>query len=223
LGEFFQDGTPHTQGQELDAAMNYQGFNTPTRRWLGGMDLGVADGHAWGDTMLLPTEALGLQIRRFMAAVPYVVALQQFNQLDSHDIDRILSVVKGMEGGKDPDNRRCMPWDETQWNKDLLAYTQKLTHIRQNSTALKHGGYQQLWADGDCFAFLRESKTQKVVFVGYRGASPSAEIRMPITSAGIAASARFTDLVSGQSYQAENGVVTLKALEHGQALLLEVQ
>jgi alpha-glucosidase len=251
LGEFFQDGTPHTQGQELDAAMNYQGFNTPTRRWLGGMDLGVADGHAWGDTMLLSTDALGLQYRRFMAAVPYVIALQQFNQLDSHDIDRILSVVKGdvalvklglamlmsfvgvpciyygteigMEGGKDPDNRRCMPWDDSRWNKDLLAYTQKLTHIRQNSSALKHGGYQQLWAEGDCIAFLRESKTQKVVFVGYRGVSSSGEIRMPITPAGIASSAHFTDLLGGQAHQAENGVITLNALQHGQALLLEVQ
>ncbi|MEL6525529.1 MAG: alpha amylase N-terminal ig-like domain-containing protein, partial [Chloroflexota bacterium] len=34
LGEYFQDGTPHLQGDELDASMNYQGFNMPMRRWL---------------------------------------------------------------------------------------------------------------------------------------------------------------------------------------------
>ena len=40
MGEYFQDSSAHLQGDELDASMNYQGFNTPLRRWLGGGDLG---------------------------------------------------------------------------------------------------------------------------------------------------------------------------------------
>ncbi|MEI7773048.1 MAG: alpha-amylase family glycosyl hydrolase, partial [Chloroflexales bacterium] len=34
LGEHFFDGTPHLQGDELDATMNYQGFTFPIWRWL---------------------------------------------------------------------------------------------------------------------------------------------------------------------------------------------
>ena len=140
LGEYFQDGTPYLQGDELDAGMNYQGFNIPVRRWLGGADLGVEEDQPFGDPNLLPTEAMAVQWKQYLTAIPYVIALQQFNQLGSHDVSRILTVCDGdkalvklgttllmtfpgvpclyyadeigMEGGHDPDNRRCMPWDE---------------------------------------------------------------------------------------------------------------
>lgn len=249
LGEYFQDATPHTQGEELDATMNYQGFNTPMRRWLGGEDIGVADGKGWGDTVRLPSEALAQQWRAFMGAVPYVIALQQFNQLDSHDVTRILHVVEGdkalavlgiallmgftgvpclyyggevgMTGGKDPDNRRCMLWDESTWDKDLLMRTQRLISIRKSSPALKHGGFQLLYAEGDTVAFLREAVSQRVLVVGHRG-DALAELRLPLAHGGIADGTTLFDLLTDTSYVANNGTIVLKDVAHGQAFLLEV-
>lgn len=245
LGEFFQDGTPHTQGAELDAAMNYQGWNTPTRRWLGGADLGISDGKAWGDPVPMPTEAVVEQYRRFMGAVPYVIALQQFNQLCSHDTTRILHVAQGdkalvklgiallmaypgvpclyygdeigMEGGKDPDNRRTMPWDEADWDHDLLAYTRQWTALRGQQHALQHGGYQLLHGQGDTIAFLRHSQQQKLVFIGHRGTTLTVSVY--VGSGGFSEGATLTDVLSGTVYTIQDGSISVE-LAHGAAVLL---
>src|SRR6266511_3425166 len=39
LGEHSFDGTPHLQGDELDACTNFQGFSIPLQRFLSGHDL----------------------------------------------------------------------------------------------------------------------------------------------------------------------------------------
>lgn len=250
MGEYIMDGTPHTQGDELDAIMNYQGFNIPVRRWLGGEDIGVADEQPYGDTHRLPTDAMALQWQRFIAAVPYVIALQQFNQLDSHDTTRILQVVRGdkalqrlgtallmafpgvpclyyggeigMTGGKDPDNRRCMPWDETTWDKDLLAFHQRVIEIRKNAPALKHGGFQMLYAEGDVIAFLREAPEQRILFMGYRGATTLPEITLPVAHGGLADGTALKDLLTKNTYTVQNGALRLKDIARGTALILEV-
>ena len=95
MGEYFQDSSAHLQGDELDASMNYQGFNTPVRRWLGKGDLGVEQNQPFGDGNPLPTESLALQWRQYLTAIPYMIALQQFNQIGSHDISRPLRVTEG--------------------------------------------------------------------------------------------------------------------------------
>ncbi len=250
MGEYFMDGTPHTQGDELDATMNYQGFNIPVRRWLGGEDIGVADEQPYGDTHLLPTDAMALQWRRFMAAVPYTIALQQFNQLDSHDTTRILQMVRGdkalqrlgtallmafpgvpclyyggeigMTGGKDPDNRRCMPWDETTWDKALLAFHQRIVEIRKQSPALKHGGFQLLYAEDDTIAFLRESPEQSMIFVGYRGMTTLAENNIPVAHGGLADGTELKDLLSGKIFAVQDGGIVLTDVARGAAFMLEI-
>lgn len=181
-----------------------------------------------------------------MGAVPYVIALQQFNQIGSHDITRILRVVKGdkalvklgtallmcfpgvpclyygdeigLDGGKDPDNRRCMPWDESEWDHDLLAFTRAWVGLRRSHDALQSGGYQLLYAEGDTLAFLRQSATQRLVFVGHRGAA--AEVTLPLWPGGFADGATLTDCLTKDAYTVQAGGLTLR-LAHGQALLLE--
>ncbi|MAU08854.1 MAG: alpha-glycosidase [Anaerolineaceae bacterium] len=251
LGEYFMDGTPHLTGDELDASMNYTGFNVPIRRWIGGEDVGVADGNPYGDTELLPSDAVAGQWQRFMAAVPYAISLQQFNQLGSHDTTRILHVAGedkalvrvglalligfpgtpciyygdeiGMTGGKDPDNRRCMPWDESQWDTNMLAYYRKLLSIRKSSSALKYGGFQMLFADGDLLAYQRHTPDQTLIVVGYRGIGTSPSYQIPAWQGGLVDGTQLKDLLSGEVYSVANGMLPLSGLEHGQALILELQ
>ncbi len=248
LGEYFQDGTMHLQGDELDASMNYQGFNIPVRRWLGGEDLHVALGHE-GDKTLLPSDALVEQLRRFMAAVPFAVALQQFNQLDSHDTTRILHVVNedkalhhlgvallmayvgvpclyyggevGMTGGKDPDNRRCMNWDDSTWDKETLAHYQAWIALRKASPALKYGGCQFLLAEGDGIALMRATRQQRVLFVGYRGAAGGA-LTVPLDIADLPDGTQLEDMLTGERHAVAGGALKLANLAHGQALALAV-
>ncbi len=248
MGEYFQDSSPHLQGDELDASMNYQGFNTPVRRWLGKGDLGVADGQPFGDPQALPTEALALQWRQYLTAIPYSIALQQFNQLGSHDVDRILTVTGGdralvkaglallvgfpgspclyygdeigLPGGRDPDNRRCMPWDEALWDQDLRRFHQAVIAIRKNSHALQQGGLQILHAAGDLLAFQRQSRQEQIIVAVWRGAADMPAVELDMRQANMPDGSALTDLLSSQNFTVKAAALRLQGLAHGQALFL---
>jgi alpha-glucosidase len=251
IGEYFQDSTMHTQGDELDAAMNYQGFNMPMRRWLGGEDWAGHDKHPFSDTVLLPTEALAEQWHRFMGAVAYPITLQQFNQLDSHDTTRILHVTDGdkdlvklglalmmgfpgvpciyygteiaITGFKDPDNRRCMNWNENDWDTDMLNYTKRLIQLRHQSHALKHGGFEVIHAEGDLVAFIRQSNQQSIMVVGYRGADMSSATRLDMSTTAFDDGTQLVDWLTDAKVTISNRGLVLPPLKHGQTMLLEVQ
>lgn len=248
MGEYFQDSSAHLQGDELDASMNYQGFNTPVRRWLGRGDHGVAGNEPFGDSNPLPTESLALQLRQYLTAIPFVIALQQFNQIGSHDISRPLRVAEGdrdlvkagtallmgfpgtpciyygdeigLDGGQDPDNRRCMPWDENLWDRDLRAFHQKLIRVRKGSDALKNGGMQFLHAAGDLIAFQRQTRSEQIIVVAFRGAEGFSDITLDMTLANVEDGRSLTDLLGGERYVAKAGKLRLEGLGHGQTLFL---
>lgn len=250
FGEYFQDGTPHAQGDELDAVMNYQGFNIPVRRWLGGTDLGVEWFQEYGDKSLMPTDAMAQQWQIYLAAVPFVIAQQQFNQLGSHDTGRILHIVKGdkalaklgasllltfvgvpciyygdeiaLNGGPDPDNRRCMPWDEADWDAEMRNHYKRLIEIRRGSHALKHGGFQLLYAENDLIVFQRQSSREQVIVAAYRGAENLKETWVDAWTVGLADGAQLRDLLSGKVFVVKEGKFKLEGLVRGQAVLLKV-
>jgi len=250
LGEYFQDGTMHIQGDELDATMNYQGFNMSMRRWLGGEDLAGHDQQPYADANLLPSEAMAEQWIRFLGAIPYQVALQQFNQLDSHDTTRILHVCGGdtmlvqlglvfliafpgtpciyygteigMDGFKDPDNRRTMIWEEENWDVELLTFTRQLIMIRKSFPALQVGSFQLLYAEGDLIAFLRESTKQRIIVIGYRGAEDLAIIEIDLSHTGLTDGCVLKDTLSPFTTTIEQQRIRIPELKHGQALLLIV-
>jgi alpha-glucosidase len=248
FGEHFYDGTPHLQGDELDATMNYSGFTMPLWMWLAGRDHNIPP-RPWTDTTLLPGEALAEQWSRFRAAAPWAIARQQFNLLDSHDTPRILTLVNGdralvklavtilmtypgvpsvyyadeigMEGENDPDCRRCMRWDETTWDTDLRAHFQQVIGLRRTAPALRRGGFQQVYADGGLIVYLRQSPEQRLLVVGYRGPEALASVEVPVWHAGLADGTALTDLLGSGTYTVEHGMLRLEGLERGAAMVLE--
>ncbi len=94
-----------------------------------------------------------------------------WNMLDSHDTERLATTIKdeelrklaivmqftypgvpvvyygteiGMDGGKDPECRKPMVWDETKWNRNLLEFYKKLIFIRRTEPALRFGSFKIL-------------------------------------------------------------------------------
>lgn len=251
LGEYFQDGTPHLQGDELDASMNYQGFSIPVRRWLGAEDLAGHDNQPYSDTVPMPAWAMVEQWQRFIGAIPYPIALQQFNLLDSHDTTRILEILKGdtdalklalallmafpgvpciyygteigMTGGRDPHNRRCMPWDESAWDTDLRAATQRLIAIRKETPALQHGSFDVLpipegISDDEVVIFARQHEGETVLFIGTRSAMAE-PLSIDLRSLGVV-TGTFTDLLTGDTFEATDAQLTIPPLAVGAPRLL---
>jgi len=248
FGENFYDGTPHLQGDELDAIMNYQGFTIPLWHWLQPDPLPVHTRPS-EDTIPLSTEALAEQWTHFRAAVPWTIAAQQFNLIDSHDTARILNIVGGnkarvrlavallmtvpgvpsiyygdeigMEGAGDPDNRRCMSWDEATWDHDLRDTFKRFIQLRRTAPALRHGGFQMLYAQDDLLVYQRQSAEQRMIVVAYRGTDTLAQTVIPIRHAGIADGIVLTDMLTGGTYSVVDGCMSLVDLAAGGVLLLE--
>jgi alpha-glucosidase len=238
IGEYIFDGTAQLQGDELDAVMNYQGFLFPTLQWLASFDTMHVWRRVWPDSSAIPAEVMMAQWQAFLAAVPWQVAQQQFNLLDSHDTPRILSHVGedvalarlavallmtypgvpcvyygdeiGMVGADDPDNRRCMIWDESAWNTDLRAWYQRLIHLRRHSPALCHGGFQPVHAAGNLVAFLREAPHERLLIVARRSGDTPGTV--PVRHAGLADGTLMREALTGRETIISAGMLSLAGL-----------
>jgi alpha-glucosidase len=195
VGEHFGQADAWLQGDQEDSAMNYWGFTLPLWAWLAGRDV-------LGRPAAIDTPTFVRWLLEALAAVPYEVALAQWNVLGSHDTPRLLSVLGGdtsrlaaafalqfawpgvpcvyygdevgLEGGGDPDCRRCFPWDEAQWNRPLLDHVRRLAALRQSHEALRRGALQVLAHGDDWIAFARHTATSLAVVVVARAAVPDA-------------------------------------------------
>jgi len=151
-GEIWSNGTPWLKGDEFDGVMNYL-FRTAV------LNLLKSDNP---DIKLFYSK-----IFSYLTNYPYPMALASWNLLDSHDTQRILTELSGsvpkmkvaiflqyvlpgvptiyygdeigMEGGKDPDCRRCMIWDENNWNRELLNFEKQMISLRKSMEVLQKG------------------------------------------------------------------------------------
>ncbi|MBX3066050.1 MAG: maltodextrin glucosidase [Anaerolineae bacterium] len=249
IGEHFYDATTYLQGDELDATMNYSGFAIPLWRWLSGHDLGMDWRPEMADPTLMRGEDLAAQWTRFRSPLPWQVARHQYNLLDSHDTSRLLHKVHGdksllylaaailmtypgtpsvyygteigMTGAQDPDNRRTMPWDEHEWDHDLLKYFKQIIHLRRSAPALIDGGFQHLFAEDGLMVYQRQSSGQRLIVVGYRGPDTLLEHAIPVWHSGIHDGATLVDLLGGESYRVDGGLIAVRGLDKGAVLILE--
>ena len=222
LGENFFDGTAQLQGDIWDAVMNYAGFAHPVWYWLGGFFVRqhsepyfAASDVPWSTPALIDTW------RAYRAAVPWVIAQQQFNLLSTHDTARIANVLNmhpqlmrlavallltypgvpcvyyGDEIGLSGDTRACMNWDRLTWDHDLRAFYHKLINLRKTSPALIDGGFQVLSIEEDTFAYLRDSDHEFIVVVAYRGSANRSASPLPVAHGAIPDGTEFVDVING--------------------------
>jgi alpha-glucosidase len=222
LGENFFDGSAQLQGDIWDAVMNYAGFAHPVWYWLGGFFVRqhsepyfAASDVPWSTPALIDTW------QAYRAAVPWVIAQQQFNSLGTHDTTRIANVVTGDaqlarlavallltyvgvpcvyygdEIGLDDDARACMNWDRSTWDHDLRAFYQKMIQLRKTSPALIDGGFQVLLIEENTFAYLRDSDRDQIIVVAQRGSTNRTAAPLPVAHGAIPDGVEFVEVISG--------------------------
>ena len=76
----------------------------------------------------------------------------------------------GMEGCKDPFNRRTYPWGRE--DLDLLSHFKRLGQLRKDSEALRMGDIQFFKADDRRIGFTRSYQGKKVLVYMNRGRDP---------------------------------------------------
>ncbi len=137
------------------------------------------------------------------------ITYAQLNLWDSHDTPRFLSCAAGdkdalklaghfmfsfpgapciyygdeigLDGEHDPDCRKSFPWEESQWDQDLLAYIKQAIALRKQYPELRRGDFRRLWSANGTYAFSRSldgntfvialntSETSQHVDVDYEG------------------------------------------------------
>ncbi|HLH79566.1 MAG TPA: hypothetical protein VKV29_04710, partial [Chthonomonas sp.] len=71
----------------------------------------------------------------------------------------------GMEGGKDPDDRRCMEWNPQKWNRTILQFFKQAIALRRSTPALRYGDYRTIIADDNSglFGFERTWQQSRIL------------------------------------------------------------
>jgi len=247
LGEHFFDATAQLQGDQWDGAMNYAGFTFPLWHWLRGYK---QDAHGMKDVIASPvpwpTAALEAAWRSRRAALPWAIALQQYNLLGSHDVPRIRSVVGGSDalhrlaavvqftypgvpglyygdeiGMKDVPRlgqRGCMIWDEGRWDTGLLAFYRDLIALRRASPLLQESGFQMLAVEPDTFAYQREGTEGRLLVVAHRGERPRPAGPIEVAHGGIPDGLELVERFSGKTAVTKHGKLALPELPQGATL-----
>jgi len=246
MGEHFFDATAQLQGDQWDGVMNYGGFTHPLWYWLSGYQQGA---HGFAEALVAPpwpTEGMTATWQSRLAAVPWAVALQQYNVLDSHDTPRIRSLVKGndalhrlavavlltfpgvpglyygdeigMEDVPLLGARGCMVWDEARWDRSLRDYHRDLIHLRRRSAALQYGGFQIILTEQDTVGYQRETLNDRLLVFAHRGTEPRPPGPVVLEHAGIAEGTRFADLATGAEAVVRDGALNLPQLAQGATL-----
>ena len=153
LGENWDQSEPWLMGDQHDAVMNYE-FLYPMWAFFGKHEPYPMDAKTFANTL-----------KDVMFTYPRPVIQNMFNIIDSHDTKRIARVVEedesllrlvyltqyllpgapsiyyggeiGLSGEHDPDNRRCMIWDEERQSAVLKAFIKKLNHIYHTEPSFK--------------------------------------------------------------------------------------
>ena len=76
----------------------------------------------------------------------------------------------GMQGYKDPFNRRCYPWGKE--NGELVEWYKKLGKIRNENRVFKDGRFEILSAVAGCVAFSRKNDDEAILVISNSNPHP---------------------------------------------------
>ncbi len=178
VGEIWSDGSKWLAGDQFDGVMNYRLRNSLLSFFVkkdikaGELDIKLA-----ADKINLPDSAF----------------FSMLNLLGSHDTPRILSVCGGdkatlykmitfimaypgapcvyygdeigLDGDKDPQNRKCMEWDGSKWKMDIYNFYKKAIAWRNDNIELRRGALFTYSTDDKAgvYSFARVYKNSAVV------------------------------------------------------------
>jgi glycosidase len=122
----------------------------------------------------------------------------------------------GLDGGPDPDCRKCMEWDPKRQDRDLFAFYQKLIKVRKQLAPLRTGSLKFLLAEkgGSKLAYERVLNGEKVLVL-LNNYDAGQTFTIP------ADGKMWRDTFSGQTYNTADGKLAVKLPAYGYAVLTQ--
>lgn len=231
VGEFWQNANLWLLGNEWDGVMNYR---------FQGAALGLVNGRS--------PDAIDSELASIREDYPPNATYASMNLIDSHDTIRALTAVNGdknklmqlallqftspgmptvyygdeagLEGGKDPDDRRTYPWGSE--DTHLVSYYSLLAAVRHHLTALRTGSYDTLLTDNDrhLYTYLRKDDQGQAVVAFNTGTQDQDGVELDV-SGKLADGTSFADPLNGNTvYKVEGGKLRIKVPARWGALLV---
>ena len=243
LGEYWGNANPWTTGGQWDAATNYDGFTQPVSEWITGQDYN-------GNAASISPSQFDSWLHGTRANYPTDVQQVMANFLTSHDISRFgqraggdiwktyeaaffqmtymgLPTIYygdeyGMQGATDPDDRRTFDWSQGSTSNSAVALFQKLISIRNSYPALRTGSFITLLTDNtnNIYAYGRMDQNNRIAVV-LNNDSTGHTVTIPAYQLSMANGSTVTDKITGNTYQVQNGQITLTVQGHYGAILVQ--
>ena len=171
---------------------------------------------------------LGLNRMLYMDSI----TKQMWNLIDSHDTKRFLTEAGndieamklavafqftylgipyiyygdevGMDGGDDPQNRKCMVWNEEEQNLEMLDYYKKFIKLRKENKVLVYGDYKEIYCEDNVIAFSRRYNDDICIAI-FNNNKSQETIKLPLIG-------KVQDLLNDKSLIID-GEITLESME----------
>ena len=176
IGEIMHEANSFLKGDQLDGIMNYPFKNA------------IID--FFGKNIINAREFLDIMAENIVLYMDSIIR-QMWNLIGSHDTKRIYNECEGninkiklaiayqflyigvpyiyygdeigLDGEDDPDNRKCMIWDEENQNKDLLNFYKMMIKLRKANKELIYGDFEEIYCKNDLLAFKRVLKDTNIL------------------------------------------------------------
>ena len=176
IGEIMHEANSFLKGDQLDGIMNYPFKNA------------IID--FFGKNIINAREFLDIMAENRVLYMDSIIR-QMWNLIGSHDTKRIYNECEGninkiklaiayqflyigvpyiyygdeigLDGEDDPDNRKCMIWDEENQNKDLLNFYKMMIKLRKANKELIYGDFEEIYCKDDLLAFKRVLKDTNIL------------------------------------------------------------
>jgi glycosidase len=188
IGEVWHNSLPWLRGDQFDGVMNYVFREACLNFFV---------------HQKIDADTFAKSIVRLLHMYPEPATRSMFNLLGSHDTERILTLANddvdavllamtfqftypgipmvyygdevGMQGGRDPDCRRGMVWDEPRQNRRIQNAVRELSNLKRREPALSSAKLRLISAEGDVLVFERMSGdgTDVIRIAINRGDSPA--------------------------------------------------
>lgn len=191
IAEHNHDACADLDGDGWHGNMNYTSFRNPAWNWLIREELVTALPSRHGNFARLGGSEVVDVIHEFSSRQPFATYSASWNLLSSHDSARVRTIVGshdlqrvaiafamtmpgtpmifagdelGAEGRWGEDSRSPFPWNgESARDEAIRDLYRELITLRKGSAALIHGGLQWLIKESDQLAYLRESRSERLL------------------------------------------------------------
>ncbi|AZR72218.1 alpha-glycosidase [Anoxybacter fermentans] len=235
IGEVWHHAGAYLLGDQFDAVMNYP-FREAVIGFFGERTLSV--------------DAFDERLTINRVTYPKQAVDAAWNLLGSHDTERILTRFKGnkkalklavtfqmtyqgvpfiyygdeigLEGGNDPDCRRCMPWDEEEQDLNLFNHYRKLIQIRRKYEALRKGEFRTIYKDEatGIYIFERYTENERVLVIINNGLKEE-EVKIDLKSLGFDPTKTVQELLRNEIIKTEDGLLNLTVEAVEAAILVQ--